>query len=196
MPRHNCAQWTDLGFPCPGSVRERARTRSTGVGEGEDELVKFRPPLVAHDMPKVMPPQLDRWLIRHMSRKIVTFFRHATSADRDTARRERTIKMEELETPIRLRDIPFDLGTPIPEIAITGATAAAIMIAAKAFGTQRGETFVNEVIRSKGRITRVRPTSGQTGGVGFRFNAADELRKKLQLRAESAGGAHFPGILG
>lgn len=195
VARHNCRLWTSLGFSCPGGVLDRGRQRKVGFEPDKQQLPRVSP---MHEFSEKVIGGPERWVFVQIMRKIVRFLKLGKPE-------EFTIRKME---PVRARDIPIEeivKSVPIPEIIMTGAAAAAIMAAERAFGG-RAERFVTEVMarQGKGRTSTAPARGGGTvgkgvAGTGFRFNAVDELAgkiKELRRKGGGASGEFFPGILG
>lgn len=200
MPRHRCELWTSLGLNCPGLGPEEARKKKKRKKEEEvdEEQMPF------HKFANKKPNAVHRTLALELARRLVRFLRWFTA--------KRGIRIA-IPTETEVDDAigkPFDFGKlrfPIPEIAMTGATAAAIMLAERAFGA-RAEEFVTDAIarQGKGRTSTARSARPGTvgkgvAGTGFQFNAARDLAAKLGERRKrhdsgQPGGGFFPGILG
>lgn len=215
--RHNCLLWTSLGFNCPGAVLQQ-RKRRRGLAFEPDKGASRLPRAVpVHDMPTQRPPQLSRFIYI----KVLDSIRRALKVRMPREMAEKIMNPPGFKEP---HPGPFPepnplvvprerrISVPIPEIAITGATMLTIMMAERRFGA-RAEQWVADQVAKRGTgrtstvqkpgVTRTKPVQttgirmkGQTAGAGFRFNAAEDLRRRL-LKSKRGGGDHdFSGILG
>lgn len=200
MARHRCELWTSLGLNCPGLATEEARKKKKRKKEEEvdEEQMPF------HKFANKKPNAVHRTLALEFARRLVRFLRSVSA--------KRGIRLP-IPTESEVDDaigVPFDFGKlrfPFPEIAMTGATAAAIMLAERMFGAS-AEQFITDAIARQGK-NRGSTAPGRGGGTvgkgvagkGFYFDAVKDLAAKLSERrkrhdAGQPGGGFFPGILG
>lgn len=206
MARHNCRIWTSLGFNCPGGVLEARQQRVRVEAFEPDKGARMPRVIPVHDLPTKRPPELNRFIYIRIMRSIRRFL-NIKKSQAENAREMASPRDVDI---VHAKDIPIKdvLRSPIPEIAITGATAATIMLAERVFGARAEEWVANQVARQgRGRTTTTRSTrpnpvstggrsKGQSAGAGFRFNAAEDLRRRLLKSGRDGGGEFFPGILG
>lgn len=192
MARHRCEVWTRLGLDCPaGAIKDLAKKKKKRKERKEerDESLEF------HKSADRRPARVDQFVYVKVLRRVFELLRGLE------ARKEGFIDLPEEEEMVHARDIPIKevLRMPIPEIAITGATAAAIMAAAKAFGMGNAESVVTRMLQTqmtRGRGTTTRPGGPIVGGMPMHFNAAEDLRRRLLRQERGGSGEFFPGILG